>query len=162
MTFYGRFIVTPAYRGVIGIITSPIEEKALQTGDVNKCQQIPEWTNREQCIKTLAITEKNESFCELMKSTGINNCFIEVAKLKKDSKICENPKLESSYRNNCYQSVFIVSESVCKDFENERFAFSNEREECLKNIAVERRDISMCKFLEWDTKRACEQEIQKQ
>ena len=119
---------------------------------------------QKNCVVAVALAAKNESFCDVLTSKKMayppfrigykNSCYIEVAKLKKDFSICE--KLDPGSLpdfNMCYQEVLVVSENICQD--------SSSRDECIKNIAIERKNIHFCKGV-WNPKirTECEREVQ--
>ncbi len=129
-----------------------------------------------KCVSKIAVLEKDETICSsifkkvrslqwgLVETPEAEYCYLEVAKAKKDFSICE--KLEEK-RGDCYQDVFLVSEQYkdilaeCRKFLPEYNVKRMEINECIKNAAIETKNLELCKGVTWygmDTE--CIREIQ--
>lgn len=135
---------------------------------------------QENCVTTLALNEKDESFCDVLPLS--NNdvisivffmtpshkevCYTEIAKTKKDFSVCkkleeqikeqiEEKIKQDSYLSPCYQAVYIASENVC-NYDDE----FGQYDDCIKNLAIEKKDIQICKgVVNWSKQKECEKEI---
>lgn len=134
------------------------------------CESFSDYTPRTACYLKLAMIEKDFSLCE--KSSGrYQQCSWEVAKLTKNSSLCDN--LETQFEKlECLAEV-TGDDSYCKQItsdlergtcfiklgknadlkrcgedvpiENPSFTYT---QLCISNVALANKDISMCNLLE--------------
>jgi hypothetical protein len=111
------FLLWVLYNLFINIQAKYYLEKVSKTKNIEECLKIIAWYDRGSCIKNLALTEKNESFCKKINSTIRGDCFLELAKIKKDPKICENLEYEGGpgLVQDCYKVVQGYLESVVNE-----------------------------------------------
>ena len=97
--------------------------------------------------KNLAISTKNELFCSLPGITGYEeeSCYLEVAKLRRDSRPCDKIDPTSQDSGECYTDIARVtkSETVCEKI-SDTAPQEHFRLRCYSELAQIKKDEKLC------------------
>lgn len=134
----------------------PIEEepKAVPvTGEtleelLSKCADKKEGTQKDYCLKNLALEKNNSALCNHLTIFSIDECLHEVALNANDANACKGID-SNSLRDDCYHAI-ALSESdaeLCKKLSRKSIPSLQKRDSCFKTIAENTTNPSYCRFI---------------
>ncbi len=117
------------------------------------------WAFDLECIANYAIVKNNPDVCKLIlkqqsnaPAAFANDCFYEVAIKLKNPEICENItpiSLEEQKKDECFKAAMLEAKALENPILQEcaRGASDFAKDICVRNLAVEKKDKDLCKFL---------------
>jgi len=152
------------------------EDEALKLKEPQKCLQIYKnrtlnffdelfetnftWTRADSCFSAVARTsDLNEpKVCQLLLTEMTQEeCITDMALRRQDPEICRYIST-SEGKSECYMIVKLTIEAQEKPFLKECLKFSkwsSDRDICLRNLAIEKIDKELCKYVRREGNRFC-------
>ncbi|MCK5624546.1 hypothetical protein KAI04_01770 [Candidatus Pacearchaeota archaeon] len=142
--------------------------RSLESSEVSEinslsvCQDIENNWDKRDCYEQVAVDNKDLSICDQMEGniegvgeSSVKFCYAEVAGVTGDLFICDNEVPQNNIRDQCYWNVAVYK----KDFSLCEGFVIVDNYACIIEVAIERKDISECDEFEFNDKKWCIQGV---
>lgn len=108
--------------------------------DLNFCTTLADFYDKFICYSSLALNKNDFSICDKAPSEIIDTCYSVVIEKTGNSDDCDKFK-DGEYKYNCYKKFKKnISLDFCETIKNSVFAY----DDCLQEVAIEKKDTKIC------------------
>jgi len=144
--------------------------------EIDKCKDIQDLDKKDECYFSLGLETKEAYYCQRVSSwyglVSSRNCLKCLAAFKNDLNLCPE-------REFCPKYVFLQNTELCSDIEIDMIAMCrncylgdltgpscnleeskiDNKEKCIKNVAIETEDFELCKKIDTGVVKYCQDEL---